>query len=241
MLKAVKRTRIPEEIVSQILRLFREGALKPGDRLPPERELAQQLNVSRASVREAMRLMDMQGLVIIRPGSGTFITEDTVEVIVQAFSTLLSGPTNAASDIFEMRLILEPQVVSLAAERASDADVRRMEEILLQQEADISDGGTGVEFDSEFHFAIAQATKNSALIAVTQAMSDLLSQSRDSTLLSSERSNQSLQSHWRILETIKKRQSKSAEEAMHRHIADIDRRVHNLPSNGDQEYRAVSL
>ncbi len=241
MLKAVKRTRIPEEIVSQVLQLVRDGALKPGDRLPPERELAQQLNVSRASVREAMRLMDMQGLVIIRPGSGTFITEDTVEVIVQAFSSLLSGPTSAASDIFEMRLILEPQVVSLAAERASDADIRRLEEILEQQELDITDGGTGVEFDSEFHFAIAQATKNSALIAVTQAMSDLLSQSRDSTLQSPERSNQSLQSHRRILETIKNRQSRAAEEAMHQHIADIDRRVHNLSSHRGQEDRVASL
>ena len=241
MLKAVKRTRIPEEIVSQVLQLVREGAIKPGDRLPPERELAQQLNVSRASVREAMRLMDIQGLVKIRPGSGTFITEDTVEVIVQAFSSLLSGPTSAASDIFEMRLILEPQIVSLAAERASDADIRRMEEILEQQAADITNGGTGVEFDTEFHFAIAQATKNSALIAVTQAMSDLLSQSRDSTLLSTERSNQSLQSHRRILETIKNRQSKAAEEAMHQHIADIDRRVHNLSSHKDREDRVVSL
>ena len=156
MLKAVKRTRIPEEIVSQVLQLVRDGAIKPGDRLPPERELAQQLNVSRASVREAMRLMDIQGLVIIRPGAGTYITEDTVEVIVQAFSTLLSGPTSAARDIFEMRLILEPQVVSLAAKRASDADVRRMEGILLQQEEDIINGGTGVESDSEFHFAIAR-------------------------------------------------------------------------------------
>ncbi len=241
MLKAVKRTRIPEEIVSQVLQLVREGAIKPGDRLPPERELAQQLNVSRASVREAMRLMDIQGLVKIRPGSGTFITEDTVEVIVQAFSSLLSGPASAASDIFEMRLILEPQVVSLAAERASDADLRRMEEILEHQAADIANGGTGVEFDSEFHFAIAQATKNSALIAVTQAMSDLLSQSRDSTLLSPERSNQSLQSHRRILETIKNRQSKAAEGAMHQHIADIDRRVHNLSSHRPLEDRIASL
>ena len=241
MLKAVKRTRIPEEIVSQVLQLVRDGAIKPGDRLPPERELAQQMNVSRASVREAMRLMDIQGLVIIRPGAGTFITEDTVEVIVQAFSTLLSGPTGGASDIFEMRLILEPQVVSLAAERASDADIRRMENILLQQETDISNGGTGVEFDSEFHFAIAQATKNSALIAVTQAISDLLSQSRDPSIQSPERSRQSLQSHQLILEAVRSRQSRSAEEAMHQHIADIDRRVHNLSSNRRKESQVASL
>ncbi|MCH8006880.1 MAG: FadR family transcriptional regulator, partial [Planctomycetes bacterium] len=131
LLKAVKRTRIPEDIVDQVFQLVQDGVLKPGDRLPPERELAPQLDVSRASVREAMRLMDTKGLVVIRPGSGTFVTEDTVAAIVQAFSALLSDESGVAGDIFEMRLLLEPQVVSLAAERADEADIRQMEAALI--------------------------------------------------------------------------------------------------------------
>ena len=230
MLKAVKRTRIPEEIVDQIYKLVREGVLNPGDRLPPERELANQLNVSRASVREAMRLLDTKGLVVIRPGAGTFITEDTVEAIVQSFSSLLYDDSNVARDVFEMRLILEPHVVALAAQRATDSDIRAMDEILDGQEADIAAGRTGVEFDSEFHFAIARATQNSALIAVMQAISDLLSQSRDASLQSPERSRLSLQSHRQILAAIKMRQTEVAEEAMHEHITEIDRKVHNLSS-----------
>ena len=202
--------------------------LAPGDRLPPERELAQQLNVSRASVREAMRLLDMRGLVVVRPGSGTFITEDTVEAIIQAFSSMPSAENGAATDVFEMRLLLEPQVVSLAASRAMEADIRRMNEILDSQEADVAAGGSGAEFDSEFHFAIAEAAKNSALVAVTQAISDILRQSRDDSLLSPERSRLSLQSHRRILASIESRQSEEAERAMTEHISQIDRQVHNL-------------
>lgn len=214
----------------QIHGLIRNGVLKPGDRLPPERELAQQFNVSRASVREAMRLLDMKRLVVIRPGAGTFITEDTVEAIVQAFSSLLGDEANTAGDVFEMRLLLEPHVVSLAAQRASESDIQRMAESLDAQEAEISGGGTGVEFDTEFHFAIANATKNAALAAVTQAISDILSQSREDSLLSPERSRLSLQSHKQILAAIENRRPAEAQAAMRRHIADIDRQVHHLPS-----------
>lgn len=231
LLKAVKRTRIPEEIVGQIYQLIRDGELNPGDRLPPERELAQILGVSRASVREAMRLLDMKGLIVVRPGAGTFITEDAIEAIVQAFSSLLEG-NNAAGDVFEMRLLLEPHVVSLAAERATEGDVTEMERILNAQEGEIDDGGTGVEHDAQFHFAISEATKNVALITVTHAISDILSQSREDELLSPERSRLSLQSHRQILSAIERKDPTEAEAAMHRHIADIDKEVHDLSPKG---------
>ena len=175
-----------------------------------------------------MRLLDVNGLVVIRPGAGTFITEDSIEAIVQAFSSLLSDEARPLADIFEMRLLLEPHVVSLAAERASEVDVRRMSEILDAQEAEIASGGTGVEFDAEFHSAIANATRNSALVAVTQAISGILSKSREDSLLSLERSRLSLESHRRILEALVNRPPGEAEEAMREHIAGIDREVHDL-------------
>ena len=228
LLKAVKKTRIPDEIVSQIFQLVQDGALKPGDRLPAERELAQQFNVSRASVREAMRLLDMKRLVVIRPGAGTFITEDTSEAILQAFSSLLDGEEDTAGDVFEMRLLLEPRIASLSAQRATDLDVSLMKEILDAQDAEIAAGGTGVEFDTEFHFAIARATKNSALVAATQAISDILTKSRELAILSRERSLISLQSHRQILSAIEMRQHEEAEEAMREHITKIDREANNL-------------
>ncbi len=187
------------------------------------------MGVSRASVREAMRLLDQKGLLTVLPGSGTYVTEDTVETIVQAFSSLLEDPGDGAGDVFEMRLLLEPHVASLSAERATAESIDRMREILEQQRGDIEAGGTGVAYDIAFHFTIANATNNSALVAVTHAISDILSQSREDSLMSNKRSNRSLQSHLRILEAIARHDPRSARQAMHRHIAQIDREVHDLP------------
>ena len=187
------------------------------------------MGVSRASVREAMRLLDQKGLLTIRPGSGTFVTEDMVETIVQAFSSLLTDAGDGAGDVFEMRLLLEPHVAYLSAERATDDNIIRMREILKQQRGDIEVGGTGVAYDIAFHFTIANATNNSALVAVTQAISDTLSQSREDSLMSPKRSKRSLQSHMVILEAIERRDPRAARLAMHCHIAQIDREVHDLP------------
>ena len=230
LLKSIRKRRIPEEIVSQLYGQIRNGHLKPGDKLPPERELAQQFGVSRASVREAMRLLDEKGLVVIRPGAGTFVTEDVVEAIVQAFSNLLSDSSDGVGDVFEMRLLLEPHVASLAAQRATDADIERLRQILKEQNADIEAGGTGVAYDTAFHFAIANTTNNSALVAVTHAVSDILSQSREDSLISPERSKKSFHSHVQILVAIESRDPKATEFAMHEHITQIDREVHDLPA-----------
>ena len=230
LLKSIRKRRIPEEIVSQIYGLIRNGHLKPGDRLPPERELAQQFGVSRASVREAMRMLDQKGLIVIKPGAGTFVTEDVVETIVQAFSSLLSESEDGAGDVFEMRLLLEPHVASLAAQRATDADIERLRRILKEQGIDIEAGGTGVAYDTAFHFAIANTTNNSALVAVTRAISDILSQSREDSLMSPERSQKSLHSHLQILAAIESRDPEATQIAMHEHIAQIDREVHDLPT-----------
>ncbi|MDP6421673.1 MAG: FadR/GntR family transcriptional regulator [SAR202 cluster bacterium] len=234
LLRSIKKTRIPEEIVAQIYGLVRDGALKPGDKLPPERELAQQMGVSRASVREAMRLLDQKGLIVIRPGAGTFMTEDVIETIVQAFSSLLNESGDGAGDVFEMRLLLEPHVVSLAADRASQSDIDRLREILREQKGDIAAGGTGVAYDIAFHQAIANATKNSALVAVNQAISGILSQSREDALMSPERSSKSLRSHEGILAAIESRDPHAAQMAMHQHITQIDREVHDLPGRKDR-------
>lgn len=230
LLKSIRKRRIPEEIVSQLYGLIRNGHLKPGDRLPPERELAQQFGVSRASVREAMRLLDQKGLVVIKPGAGTFVTEDVVEAIIQAFSNLLSESADGAGDVFEMRLLLEPHVASLAAQRATDTDIERLRRILKEQRIDIEAGGTGVTYDTAFHFAIANTTNNSALVAVTHAVSDILSQSRENSLMSPERSEKSLQSHLQILAAIENGDPEATEIAMRQHIAQIDREVHDLPA-----------
>ena len=126
MLRAIRKTRIYEEVESQIRDLLREGSYKAGDQLPSERELAETFKVSRTSVREALRALEAQGLIESRTGAGNFIAELPVESLVAPLASLLLEEKDALADIFEMRKLIEPRIASLAAERATKADIYLM-------------------------------------------------------------------------------------------------------------------
>ena len=121
-------------MVGQLHQLIEAGKLKAGDRLPSERELAETFRVSRSSVREAIKTLENEGLVMTRPGSGTFITAVKVEAIIQPLASLLSRGKDALIDLFEMRRLVEPGIAALAAERATPADILRLKEICTTQE-----------------------------------------------------------------------------------------------------------
>lgn len=225
MLKAIKKTRIYEEVVSQIHDLIREGKFKAGDQLPSERELAETFKVSRTSVREALRALEAQGLVVSRSGSGTFVADLPVESLVAPLATLLIEEKSALADIFEMRKLIEPHIAALAAERATKKDVERMEKILEKQKEAISRGETGVEADSEFHYAIGQATQNQALEKLVSGLMDILSHSREESLQTPGRSQASLDSHYQILTAISDHDKEQAEQAMLAHIEQVEQNV----------------
>lgn len=134
--KVIKRRRLYQDVVGQIHDLIRDGTLKPGDRLPPERELAEQFEVSRSSIREAMRALELQGLVASRPGSGTFVSTDSLESLVAIIASSLGGAREYLDYTFEVRRLLEPQIAALAAERATEADINRIAEALEHQGGD---------------------------------------------------------------------------------------------------------
>lgn len=225
MLKAIKKTRIYEEVVSQIRELIREGKLKAGDQLPSERELAETFNVSRTSVREALRALESRGLVVSRTGAGTFIAELPIESLVAPLAKLLIEEKDALADIFEMRELIEPHIASLAAERASGSDIERMKTILEKQKAEIARGATGVEADTEFHFAIARATQNHALEKLVSGLMDILGHCREESLQTPGRSQLSLESHYRILSAIESHNKERARKAMLRHVEQVEQNV----------------
>lgn len=222
MLRVIKRKRLYEDIVQQIQDLIREGTLKPGDKLPPERELADRLQVSRSSLREAIRALDLQGVVISRPGSGTFINTTSAENLVSTIASCLMVGRGDLSDIFEMRRLLEPQITALAVERATVTNVKRMAKTLQDQESQVSKGQTGVEADTAFHFAIAEATQNSALVRVFTTIADILRQSRNLSLQTPGRPQRSLESHREILRKVVERDMEGAREAMAHHISAVE-------------------
>ena len=225
MLKVIRKTRIYEEVVSQIHELIREGKLKAGDQLPSERELAETFQVSRTSVREALRALEAAGLVVSRTGAGNFVAELPVESLVAPLAKLLIEEKDALADIFEMRKLIEPHIASLAAERATKRDIERMKKILDKQKDEISQGGTGVEADAEFHFTIGRATQNQALERLVSALIDILSHSREESLQTPGRSQASMDSHHRILSAIEEHDGERAREAMLDHIEQVEQNV----------------
>ncbi len=200
--------------------------MEHGAKLPAERVLAEQLKVSRSSVREAIRTLELQGLVVSKHGSGTFINTQSLDAVA-ALMTSSSGAGLGANeaqlrDIFEVRHLLEPQLATLAAQRATPEDVERLAGILEEQKRQIMEGETGVDADTEFHFALATATHNTALVKVVSAVEDVLRQSRDQSLQQPGRAERSLASHHQILEMVRAGDKQGAREAMEHHLTAVE-------------------
>ena len=225
MLKAIRKTRIYEEVVSQVHEMVREGKFKAGDQLPSERELAETFKVSRTSVREALRALETQGLVVSRTGSGTFVADLPIESLVAPLVAMLIEEKDALADIFETRKLIEPEIASLAAERATRRDIERMKKILDKQRHQVNGGSTGVEADAEFHFAIGQATQNQALEKLVSGLMEMLSRSREESLQTPGRSQASIDSHQKILSAIEEHDKGKARKAMLYHIEQVEQNV----------------
>jgi GntR family transcriptional repressor for pyruvate dehydrogenase complex len=225
MLQAIKKTRIYEEVIGQLQELIKAGKLKAGDKLPPERDLAEAFKVSRTSVREAIRALETQGLVVSRPGSGTFISAPSIESIVQPLAVLLCQEKDTLVDIFEMRLLVEPHIAALAAERATAADILQLKDILEDQQQQIARGESGVEADTSFHLAMAQATQNMALVQLVSLIVEILGPSREKSLQTRGRSRKSLAAHRDVLTAIAEQDPKKTQAAMRRHIESVERSI----------------
>jgi GntR family transcriptional repressor for pyruvate dehydrogenase complex len=225
MLRAIKKTRIHEEVFSQIHELIKEGRLKAGDQLPAERELAETFKVSRTSVREALRALESQGLVVSRTGAGNFVADLPVESLVAPLARVLIDEKKALADMFEMRKLIEPHIAALAAERATRNDIAQLKRIVAKQSAAVSRGETGVEADAELHFFIGRATRNQALQKLVSGLMEMLSRSREESLQTNERRESSIDAHRRIIVAIEKHDKARARSEMLRHIEQVEESV----------------
>jgi GntR family transcriptional repressor for pyruvate dehydrogenase complex len=231
-LAPIKSTRIYEEIVRQVKAMIAEGRLKGGDRLPPERDLAEKFVVSRTSVREALRALESLGLVEIRPGEGTFVRQVSIESLVEPLALLMVSQREAIAELFEARRLLEPSLAALAAARATPEEIVEMERILEAQAAEVAAGRTGLAQDAQFHGAIGAAAHNRAITRIAHAIMDLLTQSREESLNTPGRPTRSHEDHRRVLTAIAARDAEAARRAMHEHLAAVEALVLGAPPGG---------
>ena len=222
--ETVRRNKVYEDVARQIERLILKK-LRPGDKLPSERELAETLAVSRSSIRDAIRSLELMGMVEPRQGAGTIVREVSSNSVANPLANALKRKEELMSELLDFRQMLEPPLASRAATHASDEEISEMEDILNRQEAKVHGGDSTIAEDSEFHYAIALASGNSVVLKVLDILMDLLRDTRERSLQVEGRPQKSLAGHRRILAAIKRHDAEAAKAAMRRHIEDVEEMV----------------
>lgn len=161
----VSTGRVSAEIVDRIKAAIRAGALAPGDQLPPERDLTKQLGVSRVSVRDALRMLEANGLIEVRVGArgGAFVTAPAPRLVGEGLADMLLLADVDAAQVTEVRMIFELGLLELACERATEEDVTALREICDRADATIAAGSYDPALSAEFHTRLARCTHNEAL------------------------------------------------------------------------------
>ncbi len=176
MLNKLQVPRISDAIASTLERRILEGSLKSGDRLPPERELAAELGVSRPSLREAIQKLASKGMVQSRQGGGTYVTDALESTFFDPWQDMMGNHPNLREDMLEFRRMIEGQAAEWAAERATDADLARLDQTFGALEASFAEDDTDKRSDADiaFHQAIGDAAHNVLLGHLSAALLRLM-------------------------------------------------------------------
>lgn len=211
----VHRRRLYEQIAEQLHQHIQDAGLQPGDRLPPERELAARLHVSRASLAQALVALEVLGVVSVRHGDGAVVVRPVGEGQVVA---ALREHQQRLPEVLEARAALEVKLAALAAERRTQEDLERIEQTLAAMEGDLAAGGRGLEGDERFHAAVTAAGHSGLLARMMAEIADLVRESRIESLGQPGRPAQSLAGHRKVADAIARRDPRAAAAAMAEHI-----------------------
>src|SRR3954453_5750482 len=212
----VSRPRLYEQVVSQIQAWIPDNPGRGGDRLPPERELAARLGVSRATVSQALVAMEVAGMVSVRHGDGVILMEPAGST---KMISALRQHAQQIPEIIEAREALETKLAALAAVRRTERDLAAMDEALKFMERDIASGGRGVEGDERFHAAVTAAGHSALLARLMAEISDLIRETRIASLSQPDRPVNSLRGHRKIADAIRAGDAEAAAQAMQEHVA----------------------
>lgn len=213
----VHRPRLYEQIVELLVDHIRTQGLEPGDRLPPERELAQALGVSRASLAQALVALEVVGQVHVRHGEGIVVTAppDPERSLVEA----VRHHQDTLPDVIDARSALEAKLAELAAERHTAEDMAEIDAALAEMEQQVAAGSRGLEGDRAFHEAVTSAAHSRVLARLMAEIRELILETRIESLSQPGRPQESLEMHRAVAEAIRRRDGAAAAAAMTHHIA----------------------
>lgn len=214
---------VSQQVEEQILQEIKAKSLQPGDRLPPERGLALAFQVSRNTVREAIRALAEKGILISRRGAGSYVTEEAGDIIAGRLKKSLEKRRRHLAEVFEVRALLEPVIAARAAQTVTPVQIEGLEDILDQQKQALAQGKSPVAFDEAFHEALVRATGNGVLWSVYDTLRGVLAESRARDLQTETRARLSVESHERIIRALKKKDSGAASREMARHMEAVEK------------------
>lgn len=220
-MEPIKKVRVAEEVANRIQALILDGAFNPGQPLPAERVLSQRFGVSRGSVRDALRKLEMIGLIQSRHGQGTFPQELSVSNLVAPLASVLTYNRELQDELMDVRRMFEPAVVRVAAARVSDEEIVELEAIVAAQQAKIGAGRSARSEDAAFHATLARATHNRIVVRIMETLNDLLIESREVALQQRGRPLRSVRSHKAVMAGLRRRDPDEASRAMRDHIDQI--------------------
>lgn len=214
------KDRLVDRVVDHLQEMIVFGKLQPGDKLPPERELGEQLGVSRTVTREAVRILAAKGLVETKRGVGTTVSQLTKDHIVEPLSMLLQTQWGGISveHLHQVRQMIEVEISGLAAQLATEADIAELEERMAELDDAQSSPDAYADADALFHQALSRATHNPLLVILLDSIGDLLFRVRLFVHRHPDLVQQTMRDHTLILECVKNRDAAGARQAMEAHL-----------------------
>lgn len=220
VLRPLPRLRRYEQVMGRLREYVTATGLRSGDRLPAERDLAERLGVSRTSVRQAIVALEVQGLVDVRQGDGTYLLRNRLDV--EPFDELVSRKRRLP-DVLDARDAAETKLAALAASRRQDQDLAKMDAALAGMRVAVASGELGTAEDRRFHAAVTAAARSPLLSEFMEHIADAIAESRMESLRQPGRPPQSLRQHERIAAAIRAGDPRRAAAAMHSHMISVGR------------------
>lgn len=221
MFSPIKNTKVYEQVIDQIKNMIVDGTLKKGDKLPSERELVQELQVSRTSIREALRALEIIGLVECRQGEGNYIKQSFESSLFEPLSIMFMLQESSMEEVLDLRKIIEVETAALAARQISDEEIENLSQ-LINKLKDTYDEKTGVQIDKEFHYEIAKASKNylilNILITVSSLIDNFIKDARSKILEEEKNKSALIAQHENIFLGLLHHDPKEAADAMRQHL-----------------------
>ncbi|CAM5795507.1 MULTISPECIES: FadR/GntR family transcriptional regulator [Brevibacillus] len=218
MLDSLQERKVYEGILLQIHQIVQEKNLRPGDKLPSERELSEQLGAGRSSVREALRALELLGLIETRRGEGTFLKHYRHNRLIDILGFFILRDYKTKKDLIEMRQVLELDAVRMACRRATAKHFEEMERILAAAEERIEQGEIPTEEDYQFHRVICRSSRNSILHRIWAPLVEYSDSVRSESLSREGRARSAVNEHRQIMEAIRAGDEEQAVERMRKHL-----------------------